>query len=200
MEELLNRLGDNVREEIWKDIKGYEGSYQVSSLGQIKSLERTIVYNNRWGSINTIKRREKILKHYFNNKGYCIIRLCKKGKDCHRLVHRLVAEAFIPNPNNLPEVNHKDENKENNCVDNLHWCTRVFNNNYGKLDKNGRRKIASQRMKRVAQYTLDGKLMAIYDGIRVAEEKTKIDNRNICACCKGKIKTASGYVWRYVNE
>lgn len=189
-----------MEEEIWKDIKGYEGLYQVSSFGRIKSLERYITFINRWGGTNKVKLQEKILKHHFNNRGYCTLTLYKNGKSYHKLVHRLVGETFIPNINNLPEINHKDENKLNNSVSNLMWCTRQYNNNYGIQTKEGRRKTSSYRMKRIAQYTKDDKLVAIYDGIRVAEEETGIDNRNICKCCKGKIKTAGGYRWRYLNE
>ena len=109
--------------EIWKDIEGYEGLYQVSNKGRIKSLNRI---DSRGHKVN-----EKILSSKPNNKGYLRVHLYKNGKRKPFSVHRLVAIAFIPNPNNLLEVNHKDENKENNTVDNLEWCDRKYNANYG---------------------------------------------------------------------
>ena len=110
-----------MEKEIWKDIKDYEGIYQISNIGRIKSLDRYC--NNR-----LIKG--KILSPHLA-KGYLKINLYKNGKSKHFAIHSLVAEAFIPNPNNYPEVNHKDENKENNNVDNLEWCDSKYNCNYG---------------------------------------------------------------------
>ena len=102
-------------EEIWKPIKGYESLYEVSNLGRVKSL--------KWG-------KERILRTDKSNNGYLRVVLCKDGKKKKYLVHRLVCESFLPNSNNLPEVNHKDENKTNNKVDNLEWCDRTYNNRY----------------------------------------------------------------------
>lgn len=186
--------------EIWKDIEDFEGIYQISNLAKIKSLERIVVYTNKRGVQYSHHVKERILKTSRNNKGYHIVNLYKNKKQKHFLLHRLVAQAFIPNPDNLPEVNHKDENKDNNCADNLHWCTRIYNNTYGIQSKEGRRKTSKFRMKKVNQYNLKGELLMTFDGIRIAEEKTGVDNRNICACCKGKIRTAGGYVWRYVDD
>ena len=114
-------------QEIWKDIQGYEGLYQISNLGRVKSLERIIITNNGI----TKKISEKILKPYLKGNGYYNIVLRKDSKTKCYFVHRLVAKEFIPNPDNLPQVNHKDENKLNNNVDNLEWCTSKYNNNYG---------------------------------------------------------------------
>ena len=109
-------------EEVWKDIKNYEGIYQVSNLGRIKALER-VWYSGRNKSCRK-ERPEHIMRYRVGvGTGYCLIKLTKDGKEQHCLIHRLVAEAFIPNPNNLPEVNHKDGNKENNRIDNLEWVT-----------------------------------------------------------------------------
>jgi len=112
--------------EEWKDIEGYEGFYQVSNLGRVKSLARVVMRSD--GKPNPVN--EKILK-YGIIKGYCAVVLCKDRKKKMYKVHRLVAIAFLSNPHNLPEVNHKDENKKNNCVDNLEWCTSLYNINYG---------------------------------------------------------------------
>ena len=108
---------------IWKDIPGYEGLYQVSNTGKVRSL-------NYRGTGQT-----KILKQNITRYGYKTLALCKNGKDKRYFVHRLVAEAFIPNPNNLPYVNHKDEDKTNNAVWNLEWCTHEYNMNYGTINE-----------------------------------------------------------------
>ena len=95
-------------EEIWRDIDGYEGLYQVSNKGRVKSL--------KYG-------KERILRPGWKTGGYLFVILCKNGNQSKQRIHRLVAQAFIPNPNNKPQVNHLDENKKNNCVDNLEWAT-----------------------------------------------------------------------------
>ena len=186
--------------EEWKDIKGYEGLYQVSSEGRYKSCDRFILRKNRWGKINKVFYPGQVMKKYINNKGYYTARLSKNNKSSTKLIHRLVAEAFIGNPNNLPEINHKDENKENNRADNLEWCTRQYNNNYGIQSKEGRRTSYKHRMKAVAQYTLDNKLIATYDGLRIAKEQTGINNLGIARCCEGKQKTSGGYIWKYTDR
>ena len=115
-------------EEIWKPVIGYEGLYEVSNLGRVRSVDRLVNYSN--GQIHLHKGR--ILSPGVTDKlGYLQVALCNNGKIKHKMVYRLVAEAFIPNPDNLPQVNHKDENAFNNCVDNLEWCTIEYNINYG---------------------------------------------------------------------
>ena len=114
--------------EIWKDIKGYEGLYQVSNLGRIKTLEKDAICNNNNGVTRKVK--EKILHPSISNKGYMHITLRNGNIKCTKRVHRLVAEAFIPNPNKYPIINHKDCDKTNNCIDNLEWCTYQYNNQY----------------------------------------------------------------------
>lgn len=109
--------------EIWKDIKGYEGIYQVSNLGRVKSLKR---YSN-----NNANTKDRLLKPSFNKKGYLRVVLCKNGIQYNKTIHRLVAEAFIPNPDNKPQVNHIDEDKTNNRISNLEWMTNKENRNHG---------------------------------------------------------------------
>lgn len=119
--------------EEWRDVVGFEGLYQVSNLGRVKGLDRLVDTN-----INNVNRRihkGKLLKPQFNNKGYKRVNLCKNGNKNQAFVHRLVAEAFIPNPNNYPVVNHKDENPKNNCVENLEWCTQKYNMNWNGVMK-----------------------------------------------------------------
>ena len=116
--------------ESWKDIEGYEGMYQISNEGRVKSLERQ-KEDGRFC-------RERLLKQTISDRGYCRVGLQKGKKLKVVYVHRLVAEAFIPNPDNLPQVNHKDESKLNNSAQNLEWCTAKDNNNYGTKTKRAR--------------------------------------------------------------
>ena len=115
-------------EEIWKPVKGFEGYYEVSDLGRVRSIDRVVV--------DTVRNCERLLKGKIliqrdNGNGYKGVQFCKEHKLCNKYVHRLVAEAFIPNKDNLPQVNHKDEDKSNNRVDNLEWCSQLYNNLYG---------------------------------------------------------------------
>ena len=115
-------------EEIWKPVKGFEGYYEVSDLGRVRSIDRVVV--------DTVRNCERLLKGKIliqrdNGNGYKGVQFCKEHKLCNKYVHRLVAEAFIPNKDNLPQVNHKDEDKSNNRVDNLEWCSQLYNNIYG---------------------------------------------------------------------
>lgn len=110
-------------EEIWWDIPDYKGIYQISNFGRIKRLES---YDSRG-----FLRKERIRRQTANKDGYMVVGLYKQGKEKKFLVHQLVAQAFIPNPNNYAEINHKDENKKNNIFSNLEWCSRKYNVNYG---------------------------------------------------------------------
>lgn len=126
-------------EEIWKDIKGYEGLYQVSNLGRVKSLDKIIVTIDRKNRC----QKEKILKLQISKYGYNVITLWNNNISKQFKVHRLVAIAFIPNPNNLPQINHIDEDKLNNKIDNLEWCTALENNHHSNIAK--RRHLAWNR-------------------------------------------------------
>ena len=198
--------------EIWRDIPGYEGIYQVSNLGRIKSLPRIIIcsngYKKNYGS--------KILKFSSDKNGYSKVALCKFCKQRSFLVHRLVAELFVPNPNNYSEVNHKDENKSNNCSNNLEWCTRKYNVNYGNRTKKqvshtDYKKIAlkidykalSKLQKAATQktvYQYDKNLNLIRKYISLSEtEKYGFTPQLISSCCLGKRKTHKGYIWSYTK-
>lgn len=178
-------------EEEWRDIKGYEGLYQVSNEGRVKSLERDAIC----GRGGVYHFPERLLKPTANSVGYLQVYLCKDGKPKWYRVHRLVAQVFLPNPDNLPEVNHKDENQHNNRLENLEWCTHKENCNYG------RRKVANQdKTKKVAKYDLDGNLLAVYKSLSEAWRTHNVPKGGgIGNCCRGEQKQAYGYKWQYVS-
>lgn len=167
--------------ELWKTIDGYDGRYEVSNFGRVKSVN----FGNRG--------LPKIMKPEVTSKGYLAIGLCKNGKKKTYRIARLVALAFVPNESGLPEVNHKDEDKTNNCADNLEWCDRAYNNNYGTRISRATGAIR----KPVLQYTEDGQLLARWEGAKEAERVLGISDGCIWLCCNLKRKTAGGYVWRY---
>ena len=166
-------------EEIWRDIKGYEGLYQVSNLGNVKSLR----YRN--------KHEEHLLNKGSSNGGYYSYTLSKNCKRKNCLIHRLVAETFIPNPNNLPCVNHIDEDKSNNKVDNLEWCSYKYNSNYGTC----KTRSVLKRLKPVIQYTKEGEFIKEWRSISEAEKTIGI-RCGITLCLSGKNKTSGGFVWK----
>ena len=177
-------------EEIWKDIKGYEGLYQISNLGNIKST------HSRFGM-----RKQPKNARIGINKGYKRYGLSKDGKEIKFYVHRLVAEAFIPNPNGYPCINHKDENKFNNNVENLEWCTYSYNNNYGTRNKVVGEKLKNGKCcKKIIQYDLNNNFIKKWNSIAMAHRELKIESSCICLCCKNKQRTAGGYKWKYKEE
>lgn len=166
----------------WAEIEGYEG-YMVSSDGRIYSRKRKI-----------------IMRQVTARNGYKRISL-KRGQSV--AVHRLVAKAFIPNPNNYPEINHIDENKINNSVDNLEWCTRKYNVNYGSCKRKrvlntDWEKMASKLRKPVRRISADGKI-TIFRSMKEAEKETGVKNGNISKCCRGAVRTAGGCRWELVE-
>ena len=178
-------------EEEWKDIDGYEGYYQVSNFGRVKSLDRYVKDTKR-NCFNFVKGRI-MSPSSADKKHYMEVNLSKNNKVTHYLVHRLVAQAFIPNPNNLPQVNHKDENRENNRADNLEWCTAEYNTNYG--TRALRQGISSG--KTVYQYNKYGVLENTYYSASYASKEIGVKSTSIHACCVGKIVTVKGCVWSY---
>lgn len=181
---------NNSSNEIWKDIPGYEGLYKISNKQRVRSINRDIIYSNG------VKHHTigKILKPQKNKQGYLFVILTKNNKPSAKYIHQLMAKVFIPNPNNLLFINHKDENKSNNSIENLEWCTISYNNNYGTRTQKTRKKIC--------QYTTDYKLIKIWDGIRVASRVLNISSQQISQCCKKQKyrHTAGGYIWEYLER
>lgn len=176
----------------WRDVKGYEGRYKVSELGVIISIPHTTTTN---GIIKFWKFSK--LKPMKNINGY----YCVKLSDCHRikrqLIHRIVAEAFVSNPNKYPCVNHKDENKSNNCAKNLEWCTVRYNNNYGSKNERAAIKNKNGKMsKPVIQLDKEGHIIKEYPSIQEAKRQG-FDNSYISKCCSGKAHLHKGYIWKY---
>lgn len=192
---------EDMRGEIWKDIPNYEGYYQVSNMGRVKSLNRVIVMKNG------VSRKTKglILKQKYEERtGYLIATLYKKHKRKDVLVHRLVAQTFIVNSENKRQVNHINEDKTDNRVENLEWMTAKENSNHGTRNerikntqiKNGYIKKMSQP---ILQYDLEGNLIKEWESAREAG-RNGFDRSSIAKCCKGKQKIHKGFVWEYKSE
>ncbi len=174
--------------EWWKFVPGYDYKYMVSDQGRVLSL------NYRRAGI------PRLLKPRADEKGYLLVGLCRNGKMKTIKLHRLVAKMFIPNPNNLPEVNHKNEIKTDNRAENLEWCTREYNCNYGTgNERSGRNRINHPaKSKPVSQYNLSCEFVAWYPSMNEARRQTGV--KDICSCCRGKLKSAGGFIWRYENR
>ena len=178
--------------EVWKDVVGWEGIYQVSNMGRVKSLPR--VFMKKDGKLQPVKGT--ILKQVKNKKGYLHVCLSVEGFCVHRSVHQLVAMAFVDNKNNYTQINHRDENPANNRFDNLEWCSSKYNLNYGCRNK----KASISRSTPVNQYSLDGKYIRTFYGTREAGRQIgrgATASANIAACCRGERNNAYGYLWKY---
>ena len=183
--------------EIWKDIKGYEGLYQVSNLGRVKSLSKEFLVSNQYCKTTKCRKtKERILKPQLDKYGYYRVTLCKDGKKYLKQIHRLVALTFLTNPHELPLVNHKNEIKTDNRSCNLEFCTSSYNQNYGTIKE----RISVAQSYDINQYTLGGCFIKKWHGINKASRELKINHANIISCCQGKRKSAGGYIWRYYNE
>lgn len=173
--------------EIWKPKKDYEGLYEVSNLGRVKSL----------GNGKSINSKEGILKPGKIKQGYLFVNLYKDGKRKMFLVHRLVAEAFLPNPENLPFINHKDEDKTNNSVDNLEYCTREYNNNYGtRNERVAKANTNGEKSKKVLQFSLTGEFIREWPSTMECG-RNGFNQGAVATCCRGEIKSHKGYIWKY---
>ena len=205
-------------EEVWKPVVGYEGLYEVSNMGRVKSL-------GNGKSNNSSYSKERILKGRKTHRGYLRVNLYKNNKAKDYYIHRLVAEAFIPNIDNLPCINHKDENPKNNHVTNLEWVTYKENNNYGTHNEKvaeklrGRKQSEESNKKRAEK--LKGRkhseesikkrskpvigidritgLIVEFTSIMEASRQLGINSGNITKCCKGKYKSMGGFYWYYAD-
>lgn len=184
-------------QEIWKDIEGYEGLYQVSNLGNIKSLKR-----KTWNGYIFVQKEDLILKPGLNAKKYLYVSLSKDNKTHTYRVHRLVAQTFIPNPENKPQVNHIDGNKSNNNVDNLEWCTNSENQIHAfKLGlKPSFIGSKNPNCKKINQYDLDGNFIKQWNSFYDIKRILNIDRSLIWRCCIGKFKQVHGYIWKYSDK
>lgn len=177
-------------EEVWKDIPGFEGWYQASNLGHIRSVDRQCNYKNTGG---TATHKGKVLSEKISNKGYKEVTLMINGKHYYKRVHQLIALTFIPNPNNYPHINHINENKLDNSVENLEWCTPQLN-----IEAYHKSRV------RIYQYSMDGRLIKIWNSLTKAAKNVNGDKTGIYHCCVGKLsngdlkKTYLGYIWSYI--
>lgn len=162
-----------VMNEIWKQYK--DTNYEVSNLGNVRNI-----------------KTKRVLKPCKTPDGYFEVYLHKDGKRKYKLVHRLVAEVFIPNHQNLPQINHRDEDKTNNTVENLEWCTAEYNLNYGTRIK--------KLSKPVLQLRMDGSLVRIWSSTAEVQRQLHYSSGNISMCCNGKYKQAYGYKWCYAKQ
>lgn len=178
-------------EEIWKDIKGYENLYQISSMGRVKSLS------------NSLTKKEKIRKLRTTSKGYELVKLNKNGSVKTYQVHRLVAEAFIPNSENKPHVDHINTNRSDNRVENLRWSTPKENvNNPLTIQKmkTSQLGIKHWKAKPIIQYSMNGDIVDIWESSMMIEKANGWCNSHIRGACINNNKTAYNYKWRYLYD
>lgn len=197
--------------EVWKDIYYYDrrknewvdyrGLYQVSNYGRVLSYDKEVIQKAKSGSISKHIYKGKLLKGYLNEDGYYKISLCKEHKCKTFLIHRIVAFIFVPNPNNLTDINHKDECKTNNNCTNLEWCNAKYNNNYGTRNNRIKEKQINDKNKSkpVLQYSIEGEFIKRYPSIAEAHRKTGAGKKEISKCCNNnpRYKTAKGFIWKW---
>ena len=181
-------------EEIWKDVENYEGLFQVSNFGRVRSMNKILELCD--GRVRRVKG--KILKTSII-RGYECITFYHNNKSKTFKVHRLVAQAFIPNPKDFPQVNHIDENKLNNLVNNLEWCTAKYNNDYSNIAERWHKTGTAASKKVVLQYDTTGKVIAEFESASEAARRIgKPHGRSsICKCCNGDLKSYNGFIWKW---
>ena len=183
--------------EIWRDIlvNGIKTNYEVSNIGRIRSFGfRYMIMNGA----KSYYKPSKILTEKTNRDGYKSVAISINKKPFTMLVHRALAQAFIPNPDGLPQINHKDEVKDNNLLSNLEWCTVSYNINYGTCIARRVAKAINHPglSTKVSQYDLDGNFLKSYPSIAEAV-RNGFNSGNVSSVCSGRKKTSGGYIWKY---
>lgn len=185
-------------EEIWKDIKGYEGLYQVSNYGRVKRLPYVIESITPKGNFVKKVYKETILKCSPARNGYKRVTLWKNSVAKYKHVHRLVAEAFISNTNNYPCINHKDENKTNNNVSNLEWCSYSYNNTYGSVKDKSGKTYSINHSRKIEMQSISGGVTKIFNSVKEAADFIGGTSTSIDRALNGTRKTAYGYKWNLI--
>jgi len=187
----------------WRTIPGFEGMYEVSNFAMVRSISRTVKRGN-----HTMKLGLTLIRTFLDRRGYRYVRLCRDGASRNFSVHRLVAKAFIPNPENLPCVNHIDMNPRNNSIQNLEWCTQLYNMQeahrikgpewYAKIPKalGPRKNPWKAPFKKVSQYSTAGDFINTFESIKEAVQKTGTNRTSISECLSGRHKTGNNFIWR----
>ena len=180
--------------EIWKEIKGFEGYYKISNLGRVLSIKRRV--NSSKGRTRLVN--ERILKTRVDKYGYETVILRKFNKDRHFTIHRLIAIAFIKNPNNHPSINHIDENKLNNKPENLQWCTVKFNNLYNNRQEKINIKLRNViKGKVILQYDLNNNFIKEWRSLREIARATGFSRTEINKVCRNERLSYNNYYWKY---
>lgn len=180
----------------WRDVKGFEGAYKVSDKGIIIALHK--ITNGRKLRMITPFRK---LKTFINFNGYYTVKFCMNSISETRPVHRVIAEAFIPNPQNLPIINHKDENKLNNAIENLEWCTIGYNTSYGTAPLRRKLKVINGKCsKQICQYDLQSNFLKEYPSIAEIHRLGFKSTGLIIQCCKGLRESYKGFKWKYKSD
>lgn len=184
--------------EVWADIKGYEGLYQVSNLGRVKTLDRIVKFKSRWGTIHDRFLKERMCNPCHDSDGYIVTTLSKNGTQKVHKVHRLVAEAFIPNPDNKPCIDHINTIRDDNRICNLRWVTYQENSDN---PLSSVKLINKQNSKQVYQYTMDGQLVRIWPSTMECG-RNGFKQQNVSACCNNKhnkigCNKYQGFIWSY---